>query len=90
MTPVKITEEAPLRIRRANRRTDRGTHRPGRKRKEHAERDRNHASREEHSEKRRHFAPRTRTSKDAGKAARKERTQTKEPNRSVFKPYFKD
>lgn len=115
MTPVKITEEAPLHLRRSkssnHRRDDRnrrpyGGHRSnsrrddGGRRKEHSS-DRHGSDRrgsdrrssdrrnEDRNETRRHYAPGNRGSYK-GKDAPREKREHKEPNHSVFKPYFKD
>ncbi len=93
MTPVKITEEAPLRVRHSHRsqghRNDRnrGDHRPRRDYKNNSD------QRDGNRRKRRHFAPNSRNRNENGQNSDYRRTEKKvrkEPNRSVFKPYFKD
>ncbi len=84
MTPVKITEEAPLRVRHARRpqgrRNDRRPRRSGEQR-----------DGERRFTKRRHFSPNSRNRSENGQDYRRtEKKVHKEPNRSVFKPYFKD
>jgi ATP-dependent RNA helicase DeaD len=93
-TPVKITEEAPLRVKRPFRPRSNSN---GRRREFHGDKDRQHEGG------RRHFGDRDKnhhrddahssnrgsgSSRDGRKQG--EKKQRKEPNRSVFKPYFKD
>ena len=96
MTPVKITEEAPLRVRHARRpqgrRNDRsrGDRRP---RRDHKNSSNDQRDGERRFTKRRHFSPNARNRNENGQNADPRRTEKKvrkEPNRSVFKPYFKD
>lgn len=86
-TPVKITEEAPLRVSRShrfnkdNRNRRNGGHYQGRNRSRQHDTDGNHRKRRrddsnQGQQERRIFKPRKKVHK--------------EPNRSVFKPYFKD
>lgn len=83
-TPVQITEEAPLRVRRNRKNSDRrNNRREGRSR----DRRRDHNG-DERGERRRHFAPKKRDNRPDNKRGRNK--VHKEPNRSVFKPYFKD
>ncbi|WP_301859417.1 DEAD/DEAH box helicase [uncultured Megasphaera sp.] len=84
-TPVKITEEAPLRISRARRQQNGSGRRDGRRRRDGGDRRRSDGERNGERRQRRHFSPKNRS--DEGSSKPKQR---KEPNRSVFKPYFKD
>lgn len=91
-TPVKITEEAPLRISRARRQQNGGGRRDGRRRRDGGDRRRdggdrrrNDGERNGERRQRRHFSPKNRSDEGGSKPK-----QRKEPNRSVFKPYFKD
>ena len=92
-TPVKITEEAPLRVHRSRQgknNRDRNYRRNDRNRKD---RRNGKEDGQERGERRRHFAPKNRDSNNHGtfrNNQRSEKKQHKEPNRSVFKPYFKD
>lgn len=97
-TPVKITEEAPLRVHRSrNNRGDRNNRRYNRNDRRGDRRSRNNDgedNNERRGERRRHFAPKNRDNNNRGSFRnnnqRRENKQHKEPNRSVFKPYFKD
>lgn len=97
-TPVKITEEAPLRVHRSrNNRGDRNNRRYNRNDRRGDRRNRNNdgeGTSEHRGERRRHFAPKNRDNNTRGNFRnnnqRRENKQHKEPNRSVFKPYFKD
>ena len=85
LTPVKITEEAPLRIRRAKRPTTKSRRRPPR-----TNGDKHNETREStpKNQKKRHFSPRGHNNETPAPRAKKKVGKT--PNRSVFKPYFKD
>ena len=85
LTPVKITEEAPLRIRRAKRPTTKSRRRPPR-----TNGDKHNEKREStpKNQKKRHFSPRGHNNETPAPRAKKKVGKT--PNRSVFKPYFKD
>lgn len=85
LTPVKITEEAPLRIRRAKRTTIKSRRRPPR-----TNGDKHNEKRENtpKNQKKRHFSPRGHNNETPPPRAKKKVGKT--PNRSVFKPYFKD
>ena len=85
LTPVKITEEAPLRIRRAKRTTTKSRRRPPR-----TNGDKHNEKRENtpKNQKKRHFSPRGHNNETPPPRAKKKVGKT--PNRSVFKPYFKD
>jgi ATP-dependent RNA helicase DeaD len=115
-TPVKITEEAPLHVRRnksnngggrrrydhnrdhgrsaSNRRNDKGgDHSRSHSRRDdhgndHKERNDRNGENNRH-ETRRHYSPGNRGNYK-GSAPRREKKEFKEPNHSVFKPYFKD
>lgn len=97
-TPVKITEEAPLRVHRSrNNRGDRNNRRYNRNDRRGDRRSRNNDgedNNERRGERRRHFAPKNRDNNNRGSFRnnnqRRENKQHKEPNRSAFKPYFKD
>ena len=95
-TPVKITEEAPLRVHRSrNNRGDRNNRRYNRNDRRGDRRNRKddgEGNSEHRGERRRHFAPKNRDNNrnNSRNNQRRENKQHKEPNRSVFKPYFKD
>lgn len=95
-TPVKITEEAPLRVHRSrNNRGDRNNRRYNRNDRRGDRRNRKddgEGNSEHRGERRRHFAPKSRDNNrnNSRNNQRRENKQHKEPNRSVFKPYFKD
>ena len=98
-TPVNITEEAPLRVHRSrrpygdkNRRRDYRHDRSDRNnRSEQNDRSERSGDYRNGNTKRRHFAPRKQNDNASGTFRRSgEKKVRKEPNRSVFKPYFKD
>lgn len=98
-TPVNITEEAPLRVHRSrrsygdkNRRRDYRYDRSDRNdRSERSDRSDLGGEYRNNTAKRHHFAPRKQNDNAAGTFRRSgEKKVRKEPNRSVFKPYFKD
>lgn len=87
-TPVKITEEAPLRVRTSRRQ---GSGRGNNRRRDHSQ----HSGKQHDGQ--RHFhskGNRDNRKKDTGDTARRvfkpRKKEHKEPTRSVFKPYFKD
>lgn len=87
-TPVKITEEAPLRVRASRRQ---GSGRGNNRRRDHSQ----HSGKQHDGQ--RHFhskGNRDNRKKDTGDTARRvfkpRKKEHKEPTRSVFKPYFKD
>lgn len=89
-TPVKITEEAPLRVSRSRRREG--------SRKDHRSGDRREGGRREFRPRRKdHEGDSRRSQRNEGNRDRRHENGDKnrkkvhkEPNRSVFKPYFKD
>ena len=89
-TPVKITEEAPLRVSRSRRREG--------SRKDHRSGDRREGGRREFRPRRKdHEGDSRRSQRNEGSRDRRHENGDKnrkkvhkEPNRSVFKPYFKD
>lgn len=85
-TPVKITEEAPLRVRRSRKGSDRNGRRNNNRRGDRRRDRDNNGQDEKRGERRRHFAPKKRDNYNKNKNHKVH----KEPNRSVFKPYFKD
>ncbi|MGE1063172.1 DEAD/DEAH box helicase [Megasphaera paucivorans] len=90
-TPVKITEEAPLRIKRSfhsGNNTNRRRDYSGNKDRKH-EGD-SHRSSGDREKKRRFSDSRSSDRKPREPRKSTEKKQHKEPNRSVFKPYFKD
>lgn len=87
-TPVKITEEAPLRIKSSRRQgSGRGDNR-------HRDRGPRQGNRHDGPHRPRFKGNRDNKKKDGGDTARRifkpRKKEHKEPNRSVFKPYFKD
>ncbi|WP_293986326.1 DEAD/DEAH box helicase [uncultured Megasphaera sp.] len=96
-TPVKITEEAPLRVRRSRSNNNRDRRNNYRNRNDRHRKDDDPSKDEQRGERRRHFAPKNRDNKNRSNNhgnyrnnRRDNNKQHKEPNRSVFKPYFKD